>query len=246
MTVSIHQPEYLPCLALVAKIAQADLHVVLDDVQFNRASLQHRAKILPAATAKAHSKDRAPRWMTIPFVHRFPQLIREVDVADHGWPASHAGIVEIVYRGSRYYARALVVLDRLWHASRLDRRVSKIARRSQDALFAALGVTTRQAVSSDLNLPDRGPKGDGVLAICKAVGATCYLAGRAGALYLDRAKFADAGIDIAVTRYHDVSYCEYDESDERPSVPGLSALDVLMHAGDPADVLARSITQEAA
>ena len=45
-TIAIHQPEYFPWLGFLDKSRQVDAFVLLDNVQFDRSSLQHRAKVL--------------------------------------------------------------------------------------------------------------------------------------------------------------------------------------------------------
>lgn len=42
---AIHQPNLLPRLSTLAKIASCDVWIVLDDVQFVRRDYQHRARL---------------------------------------------------------------------------------------------------------------------------------------------------------------------------------------------------------
>ena len=42
-TVSTHQPSFLPWFGLIYKIKESDYFILLDDVQFNKRSFQHRA-----------------------------------------------------------------------------------------------------------------------------------------------------------------------------------------------------------
>ena len=57
-------------------------------MQFDRSSQQHRAKIIGA---------NGPLWLTIPFVHRFPQRIDEVTFAHARWPAKHWKSIQAAY-----------------------------------------------------------------------------------------------------------------------------------------------------
>jgi len=69
-----------------------------------------------------------------------------------------------------------------------------------------------------------------LVALCQAVGADTYLAGRDGALYLDADQFAAAGIAVETQRYeHPVYVQEHGEF-----APFLSALDLLLMHGDEA------------
>ena len=104
MKVAIHQPEYLPHLGLLAKIKAVDLFVLLDDVQFNRASLQHRAKI---------AGPRGMEWLTIPFRHAHPQTIDAVEIADPTWWWQHRNRIAGIYQAAPGYAAARPYIDRL-------------------------------------------------------------------------------------------------------------------------------------
>lgn len=220
MIVAIHQPEYMPWLGLLDKARRADVLVLLDDVQFNRASLQHRAKI---------ASPRGPfAWLTIPFVHCFPQLIRDVRQSSQEWRTKHIEMLRASYAKA---PGATAALDRLtdFYGTKYD-TVASAARCSMIVLAGAFGVRMNTMVSSSLEA--QGERGDRVLDICKRVKATKYLSGQTGAAYLDREAFAQAGIAIEVQSFEMPRYRE-----GQPDVPGLSALDAWMHLGDKAKEL---------
>jgi hypothetical protein len=68
------------------------------------------------------------------------------------------------------------------------------------------------------------------VAICRAVGADHYLAGRDGARYMDLARFAAAGIAVSVQDYAHPVYAQR----HGDFAPFLSALDLLLMHGDDA------------
>lgn len=215
MIVTIHQPEYMPWLGLLDKARRADVFVILDDVQFNRASLQHRCKI---------ASPKAPfSWLTIPFVHRFPQDIKDVQVAGQAWPERHLAMLREGYPNAPA-AEAVLAQLREFYGVQYG-TVSEAARASMKLLFRAFGVETCTVPSS--SLAAEGAKGDRVLDLCRRAGATRYLSGKSGAEYLDRAAFEAAGIEIEVQEFTVPRYRE-----GQPDVPGLSALDAWMYHGD--------------
>ena len=59
--VAIHQPHYLPWLGYLHRMAQADLFIVLDHVQFERGNYQNRTQV--RVNGAAH-------WLTVPVVQR--------------------------------------------------------------------------------------------------------------------------------------------------------------------------------
>lgn len=220
MRVAIHQPEYLPWLGLIDKARQADVFVLFDDVQFNRSSLQNRARI-----AEPSGKTR---WLTIPCVHRFPEAIRDVEAAENDWPGEHARIIQAVYRGTPGLTDAGPALDALYAANYPKMADAAVA--SMRLLFEVFGVKTPLLRSSDIG--GKGQKGDLVLDLCRRLGATEYLSGRTAATtYLDHAAFAAAGVPIVVQEFAVPRY--------RSGLPGvtLSALDAWMYLGDGAGEL---------
>ena len=57
MMVAAHQPAYLPWLGYLAKIAAADLFVVMDDLQYEAQNFQNRNRIKTGT---------GPAWITVP------------------------------------------------------------------------------------------------------------------------------------------------------------------------------------
>jgi len=208
---AIHQPDYLPCLALVAKAARVDRLVLLDDCQFNRDSLQQRARICDAAGTF--------RWLTIPFVHNFPQPINEVAVAGSSWGDRHLALVREIYGQAPGLAEILADLGPIWDAP-VDRLAENVAA-SMEVILAAFGVAAPDGCTSSLGVA--GAKGDRVLAICKRLGATTYVCGKGGAAYLDGEAFARAGVQIEVSTFDPVPYRAGLPADAHAK--GLSAID---------------------
>lgn len=217
MKVAIHQPEYFPCLGLLAKLRAADAVILLDDVQFKRDSLQQRCKI---------AGPKGVRWMTIPIVHAHPQRICDVRAADPLWPKKHLAAIRAAYGSAPGFACAWPALVELLGAA--GEHVAEVATASTALLLAAFGTAPPPPPfvrSSELK--GQGHKGELVLDLCKKIGATSYLTGMGGASYLDPESFGTAGIEIAMRAFVAPRY-----RDEQPDDPGLSALDAWLHLGD--------------
>lgn len=216
--VAIHQPEYFPWPGLLAKARSADVFVLLDTVQFDRSSLQHRSKVAGA---------NGVHWLTIPFVHKFPQRIDEVAFVDDRWRVKHWKSLVADYGRAPGWKAAARHLEAFF-AVRHERMVDA-ASASLHLLFAAFGVTTRLIRASQLAAT--GEKSALVLAVCRELGATTYVSGRTGATYLDQDAFAAANISIEVQKYRPAPYARLHalaEEDAR----GLSALDAWAHLGE--------------
>ena len=222
MIVSIHQPCYLPWLGYLQRMAQADLFVVLDHVQFERANYQNRTRILV---------DGEPRWLTVPVVQRSQKeriLDKEIDNRLEGprhWSRAHLGTLRHAYRAAPFagtYLPALKqILDASWlHLAALDLALLEVLR-------DAFGIRTPLVRSSELTVS--GAKSQLVLEICQALGADCFLGGMGGSrAYLDTEAFRRAGIRV---QWQDFQHPVYNQCGGGGFVGGLSSIDLLLNCG---------------
>src|SRR4051812_8168590 len=98
MVVSINQPAYLPWLGYFDRIARSDLHVVLDDVQFEKNSFVNRNKV--------RIKD-GWCWLTVPVLTkgRFRDLpINRLEISsDRNWCHKHLETIRMNYARTDYF-----------------------------------------------------------------------------------------------------------------------------------------------
>jgi hypothetical protein len=218
--VAIHQPHYLPWLGYLAKWAAADVFIFLDTVQYEKNGWQNRNRIKTPAGA---------RWLTVP-VCRAPMgtAITEVAVdVSQPWRPRHRRAIEQAYAQAPYLAAhrdALAAFyDQAWA------QLAPLAAASAQWLARAVGITVPAHHASAL-APDAGDATGRLIALCRAVGADTYLAGRDGAAYMDLARFAEAGISVLTQTYDHPVYAQ----PHGDFVPLLSGLDLLLTHGDDA------------
>jgi hypothetical protein len=212
--VAIHQPNYLPWIGFFAKARAADVLVLLDDVQLERAGPTQRTRV---------KAPEGPRWLTVPVQRTAGNgpAIREAKIAHDGkWDRHHARVLENAYsRSPGWGAHGPPILEVLTSGEVL---LPVLNERLLGLLFAALGIGTRVVRASDLG--PRGERGNlGNLELCRRLGAATYLSGSGARAYNDPAPFAAAGIDLV---YHEFVHPRYAQP-HGPFVPGLSAVDYL-------------------
>ncbi len=225
MIVTIHQPLFLPWLGYLDRMARADLFVVLDHVQFERANYQNRARYL---------LDGTPRWLTVPVVQRSQKeriLDKEIDHRHEGsatkapWGAAGFATLRHAYRQAphfRAYAAPLkALLEARWT------RLADLALASVELMREAFGIRTPMVRSSELAV--HGQKSELVLSICRAVGATTFLGGMGGSRrYLDLEMMARAGVRV---EWQAFAHPIYSQCGSGGFVAGLSAIDALFNCG---------------
>jgi hypothetical protein len=224
MRVVIHQPHFLPWLGYLHRMAQADLFVLLDHVQFERRNYQNRTLI---------RLNGESRWLTVPVVQRSRDeriVDKEVDNRLDGtkwWSPNHFSTLRHAYREAPFFGTYAAGIKRLF-----DTRWEKLVDLNQaglDLLREAFGIRTRLVRSSELDV--QGARADLILDICRAVGASTLIAGIGGSRgYLDSGVFQRAGIRIEP---HAWKHPAYRQAGAGPFIPGLSAIDLLFNCGAP-------------
>ncbi len=218
MLVAIHQPQYLPWLGYLDKIDQADVFVILDNVQFKKNEWQNRNRIRTA---------QGWQWVTVPVLHRFGQRIDEVCVNQtEEWASKHLRAVEMAYAKAphvqAHWDGFRAILEQRWE------RLAAVNVAVIQWLCRAYGITTPLRLASEMTLRDEPT--DRLVDICRAVGGTAYLAGAGAAGYMDMPRFEASGITLRVQDFHHPVYPQCYE----PFVPGMAAIDLLFACGDDA------------
>ncbi|KAB1140764.1 WbqC family protein [Streptomyces luteolifulvus] len=210
MRVTIHQPEHLPWLGLLAKVAASELWIVLDSVPYRKNYFQNRNRVLI---------DGKPTWVTVPVTAPF------------GTPISEVRICEVPHWRRRYRGRLCQSVSGLPGAHKVDDLLSSVDAAAHgssladlnldlaDWLLAQFDVKVPRIRSSELDA--RGAKGELIVDLCRAVGADEYLAGPSGRDYLDLEAFTEQGIKVS---FFDFEHPVYSQG-ENDFVPCLSAVD---------------------
>lgn len=214
---AIHQPQYLPYLGFFHKLLHCDIFIALDNVQFQKNGLQNRNKI---------KSSQGWQWLTVPVIHRFGQLIKEVCISPQvPWQRKHWGALVASYSRAPYfdlYGPGLKdLLDREWsHLCDLDMAVTRWT-------AEVLGIKTSILCSSALKA--EGTKTEFLISICNAVRADCYLSGPGGKRYMDLVAFEAANITVI---WQDFTAPTYEQLfPEFGFAPNLSVVDALFNHG---------------
>jgi hypothetical protein len=218
MRVTIHQPQYLPWLGYFDKIDQADCFVVLDNVQFKKNEWQNRNRIRTAT---------GWQWLTVPVLHKFPQLITEVGVDNAApWGRKHFQALISNYHAAPFFASHRPFFEDLY-ARRWDRLVD-LSLAALRYLITALGIETRVVLASELTT--EGTSTARLVSICRALGADTYISGAGAHDYLDSGLFESAGIRVEFQEFRCPKYPQQFDGFE----PNLSVVDLLLNCGDDA------------
>jgi hypothetical protein len=219
MKIAIHQPQYMPWVGYFHKMANADLFVLLDDVQFKKNEWQHRNRI---------RNREGCQWLSVPNHYRFPQLITEVTVdTTTRWQHKHYQSLVTCYGKSRFAGDYLPRFEQFFTEQHSTMASLNIA--SVRFLAGLLGITTPTEISSHHDFP--GTSTARLVTICQHFGAAWYLAGAGGHDYMELEQFETAGIQVEFQEFPMPVYPQHHACDSAPFIPGLSAIDLLFNCG---------------
>ncbi len=225
MILAAHQPQFMPWLGYFAKMRQADVFVMLDDVQFKKNEWQNRNRI------RAHD---GPQWLTVPVLHNFGQNINEVRTNSAvPWREKHLKALQGAYAKSPAFENTMTEMwefyNREWDF------LCPVNMESVNYLRGKLGVTTPLVFSSELK--PGGVSSERLVNLCKMLKADTYLAGAGGKDYMDMGLFEKAGIRVLFQEFSHPSYFQPGGD----FTPFLSALDAVFNLGDDARKLLEDV-----
>jgi hypothetical protein len=184
--VAIMQPTYLPYLGYFELIAQCDLFVFLDDVQFERRSWQSRNRIMTAS---------GELMLTVPVKkHDRDSVLGAIEISeDQPWREKQLASVRHAYGARPHFAEIFGFLE-----AELARTggLADLTAGLIEAAARKLGIETPVTRASALAC--EGRRSDHLLEICRAVGATEYLSTTGSREYLEAdGVFATAGMPVS-------------------------------------------------
>jgi hypothetical protein len=218
MKIAIHQSHYLPWLRYWAKVAYADVFVLLDDVQFTKNDWQNRNKI------KGPTGEIV---LTVPVYQKLGQKISDVLIDNkRNWARKHLQSIILSYGKSDFFSEHISFFENVY--GRHWEKLIDINNGMFSYLKDALSVKTEIIRGSELKAEGEGSLR--LVNICRALGGTVYLTGRyASEVYLDRKLFQEAGIEIEEQRWECPVYNQLFVS--QGFIPDLSIIDLLFNCG---------------
>ena len=216
-TASIHQPQYVPYLGFFHKLANSDVHVLLDNVQFHRRGLQHRNKIKTSTGAQ---------WLTVPVSSSSREVLGEVRVSQtEPWQDKHGKTLSLNYARAPHFpalGKELVdLLGKPWD------RLCELNEALIRWVMQATGIRTELVRASDLGVD--GTRTDLLVELCRAVGADRYVSGPGGRRYMELDRFDGAGVEVVWQEFTHPTYEQLFPS--VGFVPDLSIVDSLLCCG---------------
>ena len=184
MRLTINQPYLIP-YAGYFRLFNADVHVILDDVQMPHPGYVHRNKL----TKHDGSKD----WLTIPLLrHPLDTKIKDIEFANNAgdkWRRELGRFKIFKGKSLSHFARTVSMVTSFTSPVEAVLGALRLARQQ-------LGMDCGMIRSSDMNIREELRGQDRVLAICEKLKATEYVNATGGMHLYDRKAFKKRGIDL--------------------------------------------------
>jgi WbqC-like protein len=216
----MHQPTFLPWLGYFDKIRRADVFVFLDRVNYQKSG----SSMASWCNRVAIRINGAAAWISCPVVREHgPQIIDTVRIDERRpWRDELRAVIERNYRKAPRFQPAFELIDGLlrYESDYLaDFNINAIR-----AIARRLGCEADYLRQSALP-PVEQKATERLVAICRQLGADTYVSGDGSGDYLDQDAFVRAGVRLAFQNFMPLPY-----GDPTTYIPGLSAIDWLMHA----------------
>ena len=218
MTLSVHQPQYIPWLGYLHKIAHSDLFVYLDCCQYKHREFQNRNRILTA---------NGELWLAVPVQvkGKRDQAIKDTMIDNaQAWGKSHFASLRHTYGKAPHWQEHAAFLEetlcaRTWERL-MDLNIAVTA-----YFLGCFGVATPVRLESEIGTS--GESTERIIELCRKTGADCYLSGNGAKAYMDEARFPQEGLRLEYQRFVHPTYPQFNTT--AAFFPYMSALDAMMN-----------------
>jgi hypothetical protein len=170
MRVVIHQPHFLPWLGYFNKLANADVFVALDNVQYRKGYFQNRTRIRDSVGSW--------QWLTVPVHTHLKDTIREVRSSGNGWKVKMEKRIRQTYSKANHYDRFSGSL--LANLDRADDSLLSINMQLIGWALESLEIPITIRMASSYQKKDTASAT--LVHLCEEVGADEYVFGEGGGI----------------------------------------------------------------
>lgn len=217
MKIVISQPMFFPWVGLFEQIRLADIYVHYDDVQFSKGSFVNRVQI---------KTNKGTQWLTVPLQNlTLGQEIREVQLSQKKWRASHLAFLSQSYSKAPYKNDMLKLVEQVYNNDYTN--ISELAIASLEAVCSYFGIGNPRNFLYSSQLEIKGKSTQRVLEIVKYLKGTIYVTGHGARNYLDHELSEREGVTVEYMDYQKKAYPQL----HGVFTPYVSILDLIANIG---------------
>lgn len=215
MRVSIMQPYFFPYIGYFQLIANADVFVIYDDVNFIKKGWINRNNILV---------NNMPYLFSMPLQNVSQnKLINEILISDiDKWKTDLLKTISFSYKKAPFYQNVYPLIDKIISFDELN--LALYIQNSIQNLCAYLKINTKLIMSSEIDKNNNLNGEDRIIDICLQLGANQYVNAIGGKDLYDSAHFSEKNIKLQFIKSEKIEYKQF----KNEFIPWLSIIDVLM------------------
>lgn len=217
MKLAIHQPNYLPWPGYFFKMAQCDIFVILDTVQFPRGSSVANRNLIKTPNGM--------QMLTVPIKRKGLSLQSFNDaIVLPGWKKKHLKALKLNYAKAAYFKEIYPLLEQVFQDTGylINTNYAFIK-----LVYDLIKLDTKLVFLSSLPQFSNLRKTELIVALCQHYYADSYLSGLGGASYNQPEVFKKHGLELKYMNYQPTTYPQLWGS----FIPNLSIVDMLFNCG---------------
>ena len=218
MTVSIHQPNFIPWLGYFYKIAKSDVFVLLDDVQYTKNGFTNRNRI---------KTPQGELWLSLPIKQsgNFGQTINDCIIQQKEIAVKkNLNSIKLNYGKAKYFHQYFEQLCSLMNTD--TESLAELNILLIQWVCECLDINTKIVRSSLLNLSGNEST-ERLIEICSKLNGKIYLSGKGGFNYQDETLFEREKITLERSSFAPPVYHQL----WGDFIGGLSIMDTLLNCG---------------
>lgn len=219
MKVAIHQPNFLPWLGYFNKIKEADVFVILDDVEYTKNSFINRNSIVI---------NNEKKWLTVPVKYsgNSVALINEIKMVNYKNEATRIlKTLQMNYGKSPFFNNVFQEIEKIFNLVNSN-NLYELNIALINFICKKCDIKTNFVMSSELQVQSTSTMR--LIDLIKKVHGTTYIHGTGGSLdYLDKNMFKSQNINITKSNFKIQNYPQKTSE----FISHLSIIDALFNVG---------------
>jgi len=219
---SIMQPTYLPWLGYFNLIAQSDVFVFLDTVQYSKNSFHNRNKY----PSKSHTDGY--NWITVPVLKdKLSKQICETAIQnDSKWKKKHLSTISNVYGRTNYFKDFFPVIEDVL-VSKDFQSLAELNTSLIINISKYLKLNAEFVFSSEMSAV--GDRSNLILNICNELSCKKYLSPAGAKSYIEEdGILLESDLEVKFQNFHCL---EYNQRGMDTFIPYMSIIDIIFNEG---------------
>ncbi len=218
MRLAISQSNYIPWIGYFKLIANSDVFIIYDSVQYTKNDWRNRNLIC---------LNNIPYYLTIPVKYSFKEkkTVDQIRLPESDWRVNHLSCIKIAYESSKYFNNYFPQIEKIINSK--TEFLSDLNYKLISFICCELSINTRLVRNEKFDY--KMEKSQRIIGKCKELSVSTYLTTPKAKNYLNFEEFGKENIEVEII---DFNSC-LQKYDQKSTIfnPFVSVLDLLFIEG---------------